>query len=50
MEDETNRGMASSLYPYIGRNPRELVYRPRDVQRHYKMGRIIAKFCSNLLI
>jgi hypothetical protein len=28
MEDDTTRGMASSLYPYIGRNIRELVYRP----------------------
>jgi hypothetical protein len=30
MEDDTTRGMASSLYPYIGRNPRELVYRTGD--------------------
>jgi hypothetical protein len=29
-------GMASSLHPYIGRNPRELVCRPGDAQRHYK--------------
>jgi hypothetical protein len=36
MEDDTTRGMASSLYPYIGRNPyRELVHRPGDAQRHY---------------
>jgi hypothetical protein len=40
MEDDTTRGMASSFYPYIGRNPRELVYRPGYAQRHQIMDRI----------
>ena len=31
MEDETIRGMASSLYSYIGRDSRELVHRSGDV-------------------
>jgi hypothetical protein len=50
MEDDTTRGMTSSLYPYIGGNPREFVYRPRDVKRHHKMARITTTFYSNLLI
>jgi hypothetical protein len=40
MEDDTTIGMDSSLYPYIGRNPRALVYRPGDAQRHYRMDMI----------
>jgi hypothetical protein len=47
VEDETTRGMASSLYQCIGMNPRELVYRPGDVQRHYRMDNITTKLCSN---
>jgi hypothetical protein len=43
MGDDTTRGMASSLYPYIGRNSRKLVYRPGDAQRHYRMGRLTAE-------
>jgi hypothetical protein len=50
VEDDTTRGMASSLYPYIGRNSRELVYRPGDAQRHYRMDNITTELCSNLLI
>jgi hypothetical protein len=50
MEDDTTRGMASSIYPYIGRKRRELVYIPGDAQRHYKMNKITKEFCSNLLI
>jgi hypothetical protein len=37
MEDDTTIGMASSLYPYIRSNYREMVYIPRDAQRHYIM-------------
>jgi hypothetical protein len=40
MEDDTTRGMASSLYAYIGRNLRELVYRLGDVKMHYRMEKI----------
>jgi len=40
MEDETIGGMTSSLYLYIGRNPRELVYRLGDAQRHNRMDMI----------
>jgi hypothetical protein len=50
MEDGTTRGMASSLYSYVGRDPRELVHTPRDVQRHYRMDKITIEFCNNLLI
>jgi len=50
MEDDTTRGMDSSLYPYIGRNPMELVYRLGDAQRHYKMDKLTIEFYSNLLI
>jgi hypothetical protein len=44
MEDDTPRGMASSFYPYIGRNPRELIHRTGDVQRHYRMENITTIF------
>jgi hypothetical protein len=50
MDDDTTIGMESSMYPYIGRNPRELVYRPRDAKRNYRMDRSTTEFCSNLLI
>jgi hypothetical protein len=50
MEDDTTRGMASSLHPYIGRNSRKLVCRPGTVQRHCRMDNITTKFYSNLLI
>ena len=50
VEDDTTRGMPSSLYPYIGRNPKELVYRPVDAHRHYIMDRLTTKLCSNFLI
>jgi hypothetical protein len=32
MEDDTTKGMASSLHSYIGRDPRALVHRPGDAQ------------------
>jgi len=50
VEDDTTRGMGSSLYPYIGRNPNELVYRPGDAWRHYIMDMITIEFCIHLLI
>jgi hypothetical protein len=40
MEDDTIGGMAPTLYSYNGRDPRELVHRPGDAQRHYIMDRI----------
>jgi hypothetical protein len=50
IEDDTTKGMELSLYPYIGRNPRELVYRPGDAQMHYIMDRITINVFSNILI
>jgi hypothetical protein len=50
VEDDTTNGMASSLYPYIGKNPRELVYRLGDVERHYIMDMITTKKCSKFII
>jgi hypothetical protein len=40
MEDDTTRGMASSLHPHIGRNFRKLVCRPGTAQRHCRMDNI----------
>jgi hypothetical protein len=40
MEDDTTRGMASSLHPHIGRNSRKLVCRPGTAQRHCRMDNI----------
>jgi hypothetical protein len=50
VEDETTRGIASSLYPYIGRNSTKIVYRPGDAQRHYRVVKLTKKFHSNLLV
>jgi hypothetical protein len=44
MEDDTTRGMASSLHPHIGRNSRKLVCRPGTAQRHYRMDNITTNF------
>jgi hypothetical protein len=40
MGDDTTSGMASSFYPYIARNPIELVYRPGYAQRNNIMDMI----------
>jgi hypothetical protein len=50
MEDDTTRGMASSLYPHIGRNSNKLVCRLGTTQRHCKMDNITTKFYSHFLI
>jgi hypothetical protein len=50
VEDDITIGMVSSLYPYNGRNSRELVYRPGDAHRYHIVDRITKKHCSNLLI
>jgi hypothetical protein len=44
MEDDTTRGMASSLHPYTGRNSNKLVCRPGTAQRHCKMDNITTNF------
>jgi hypothetical protein len=47
MEVETTRRMAPLLYSYIGRDTKELVHRPRNLQRHYRMGSITTNFVVN---
>jgi hypothetical protein len=44
MEDDTTRGMDSSIFSHIRRYPNKLVYRPRIAQRKCKLDSIIVTF------
>jgi hypothetical protein len=50
MEEDTTKGMASSLHPHIGRNSIKMVCRPGTAQRHCRMDNITKKLYSNLII
>jgi hypothetical protein len=50
MEIGTTRGVDTSLHSYIGRNPKELVYRIGTIERNYKLERIAAEFYGHILI
>jgi hypothetical protein len=50
MEIGTTRGVDTSLHSYIGRNPKELVYRIGTIERNYKLERIAAEFYDHILI
>jgi hypothetical protein len=44
MENDTTRGMASSLYSHIRRDSNKLVYRPGIAQRNYRLDNITTNF------
>jgi hypothetical protein len=50
MENDTLRGMASSLHTYSRGHTNELVYKPGTAQRNYDLDIITTKFNGHFLI
>ena len=50
VENDTTRGMASSLHTYFKVNTSELVYRPGIAQRNYNMKDIAMELHNHFLI
>jgi hypothetical protein len=50
MDIGTTRGVATSIYSYIGRNPKESIYKIGTEQRNCKLGRVAIEFCDHIFI
>jgi hypothetical protein len=50
MEDETTRGMSSSLYSHVRRDSIKLVHRPGIAQGNYILDNITTKFYSHFIV
>jgi len=50
MDIGTTRRMATPLYSYIRRHPKEMVYRIETAQRNCKLGIFVVEFCYHLFI